>query len=75
VNIKISRHAAERIKERGITEEQVRAVFASENVLDWKVSDSDESVLLVDTVVNGKKYRFAYNVLSDILVTVYPLRK
>ncbi len=53
----------------------MRAVFASENVLDWKVSDSDESVLLVDTVVNGKKYRFAYNVLSDILVTVYPLRK
>lgn len=75
MNIKISEHAAQRMAERGITEEQVRRFFDSnEPITSWKVSDKDDSVILVDTEFNGRKFRLAYNAETDTLITAFPRR-
>ena len=75
MNIKISEHAKQRMDERGVSEEQVRSFFDSnEPIASWKISDIDSSVILVDTVLDGRKFRLAYNVLTDTLITLFPRR-
>ena len=52
MNIKISEHAKQRMDERGVSEEQVRAFFDSnEPITFWKISDFDSSVILIDTLL------------------------
>ena len=75
MDIKISEHAKQRMDERGIFEEQVRSFFDSNDpITSWKISDSDNSVILVDTVFDGREFRLVYNALTDILITLYPRR-
>lgn len=75
MDIKISEHAKQRMDERGVSEEQVRAFFDSnEPITSWKISDFDSSVILVDTVFDGRKFRLAYNALTDTLITLFPRR-
>ena len=75
MDIKISEHAKQRMEERGISEEQVRSFFDSnEPITSWKISDSDNSVILVDTVFDGCKFRLVYNALTDTLITLFPRR-
>ncbi|SHL29546.1 DUF4258 domain-containing protein [Fibrobacter sp. UWH4] len=75
MNIKISEHAKQRMDERGVSEEQVRNFFDSnEPISYWKISDFDNSVILVDTVFDGCKFRLVYNALTDTLITLFPRR-
>ncbi len=75
MDIKISKHAKQRMEERGISEEQVRSFFDSnEPITSWKISDSDNSVILVDTVFDEQEFRLVYNALTDTLITLYPRR-
>ena len=75
MNIKISEHAKQRMDERGVSEEQVRAFFDSnEPITFWKISDFDSSVVLIDTLFDGRKFRLAYNALTDTLITLFPRR-
>ena len=75
MDIKISEHAKQRMDERGISEEQVKSFFDSNDpITSWKISDSDNSVILVDTVFDGREFRLVYNALTDILITLYPRR-
>lgn len=75
MNIRISEHAKLRMVERGITEEQVRKFFESNDpIKSWKISDKDDSVMLVDTEFDGKKFRIAYNAETDTLITLFPRR-
>lgn len=75
MDIKISEHAKQRMEERGISEEQVRSFFDSnEPITSWKISDSDNSVILVDTVFDERDFRLVYNALTDTLITLYPRR-
>jgi len=75
MDIKISEHAKQRMDERGISEEQVRSFFDSnEPITSWNISGFDNSVILVDTVFDGRKFRLVYNALTDTLITLYPRR-
>ena len=75
MNIIISEHAKQRMDERGISEEQVRSFFDSnEPITFWKISDFDSSVILIDTLFDGRKFRLAYNALTDTLITLFPRR-
>ena len=75
MNIIISEHAKQRMDERGISEEQVRSFFDSnEPIVSWRISDLDSSVILVDTLFDGRKFRLAYNALTDTLITLFPRR-
>lgn len=75
MDIKISEHAKQRMDERGVSEEQVRNFFDSnEPILSWNLSNFDNSVILVDTVFDGRKFRLVYNVLTDTLITLFPRR-
>ena len=61
--------------ERGVSEKQVRSSFdANEPIISWKISDSDNSVILVDTVFDEQGFRLVYNALTDTLITLYPRR-
>lgn len=74
MNIRISSHAAKRMKERGITEKQVRAVFNEEiPIISADVSDDDDSVIEVICKMKGRKMKFIYSVETNTLVTVYPM--
>ena len=60
---------------RGVFEKQVRSSFdANEPIISWKISDSDNSVILVDTVFDEQGFRLVYNALTDALITLYPRR-
>ena len=75
MNIKISEHAKQRMDERGVSEEQVRAFFDSnESLNSWEISDFDNSVILVDTVFDERKFRLVYNAITDTLITLFPRR-
>ena len=75
MDIKISEHAKQRMNERCVSEEQVRAFFDSnEPITSWIISDLDSSVILVDTLFDGRKFRLAYNALTDTLITLFPRR-
>ena len=75
MDIKISDHAKQRMDERGVSEKQVKSFFDSnEPIISWKISDSDNSVILVDTVFDGQELRIVYNALTDTLITLYPRR-
>ena len=75
MNIRISQHAMARMVERGLSERQVRDFFESnEPIVSWKISEKDDSVMLVDTEFDGRKFRLAYNALTDTLITVFPRR-
>lgn len=75
MNIKFSVHAKQRMHERDITEEQIIHFFVTnEGLLGLKLRDKDESILLADALIDGKKYRLVYNAVEDILVTVFPLK-
>ena len=75
MDIKISEHAKQRMEERGISEEQVSSFFDSnEPITSWKISDSDNSVILVDTVFDEQDFRLVYNALTDTLIALYPRR-
>jgi len=75
MNIKISEHAKQRMNERGVSEEQVRSFFDSNGpITSWETSDLDNSVILVDTVFDERKFRLAYNALTDTLITLFPRR-
>lgn len=64
-----------RMVERGLSERQVRDFFESnEPIVSWKISEKDDSVMLVDTEFDGRKFRLAYNALTDTLITVFPRR-
>lgn len=72
--IKISLHAKQRIMERGLTEQQVRHFFATnEGLLSVETSDRDSTVSVMEAMINGRKYRLIYDVKDDFLVTVYPI--
>lgn len=73
--IKISLHAKQRIMERGLTEQQVRNFFATnEGLLSVETSDRDSTVSVMEAMINGRKYRLICNLIDDVLVTVYPLK-
>ena len=75
MDIKISDHAKQRMDERGVSEKQVKSFFDSnEPIISWKISDSDNSVILVDTVFDEQELRLVYNALTDTLITLYPRR-
>jgi hypothetical protein len=75
MDIKISDHAKQRMDERGVSEKQVKSFFDSnEPIISWKISDSDNSVILVDTVFDEQEFRLVYNALTDTLITLYPRR-
>lgn len=75
MNIRISQHAMARMVERGLSERQVRDFFESNQpIVSWKISEKDDSVMLVDTEFDGRKFRLAYNALTDTLITVFPRR-
>ena len=75
MDIKISDHAKQRMDERGVSEKQVKSFFdANEPIISWKISDSDNSVILVDTVFDEQEFRLVYNALTDTLITLYPRR-
>lgn len=75
MNIKISRHAKTRMKERGITEEQVKAVFNEGiPVISADVSTEDEASIEVVCKIKGRKIKFIYSVETNTLVTVYPMK-
>lgn len=75
MNIKISEHAKQRMDERGVSEEQVRAFFDSNEPLTcWEISDFDNSVILIDTVFDERKFRLVYNAFTDTLITIFPRR-
>lgn len=75
MDLKISEHAKQRMDERGVSEEQVRNFFDSnEPILSWNLSNFNNSVILVDTVFDGRKFRLVYNVLTDTLITLFPRR-
>ena len=75
MDIKISDHAKQRMDERGVSEKQVKSFFDSnEPIISWKISDSDNSVILVDTVFDEQGFRLVYNALTDTLITLYPRR-
>ena len=68
MDIKISDHAKQRMDERGVSEKQVKSFFDSnEPIISWKISDSDNSVILVDTVFDEQEFRLVYNALTDTL--------
>lgn len=72
--IKISLHAKQRIMERGLTEQQVRHFFeTNEGLLSVETSDRDSTVSVMEAMINGRKYRLIYDVKDDFLVTVYPI--
>lgn len=75
MDIKISEHAKQRMDERGVSEEQVRNSFDSNKpIFSWNLSNFNNSVILVDTVFDGRKFRLVYNVLTDTLITLFPRR-
>jgi hypothetical protein len=75
MNIKISDHAKQRMNERGVSEEQVRSFFeTNEPIASWRISDLDSSVILVDTLFDGRKFRLVYNAFTDTLITLFPRR-
>lgn len=75
MEIKISVHAMQRMMERGLTEQQVRHFFATnEGLLCLDISDKDPTVATAEAFIDGRKYRFIYNVREDTLVTVYPIK-
>lgn len=75
MNIKISEHAKQRMNERGVSEEQVRSFFDSNGpITSWETSDFDNSVILVDTVFDERKFRLVYNAFTDTLITLFPRR-
>ena len=75
MDIKISDHAKQRMDERGVSEKQVKSFFDSnEPIISWKISDSDNSVILVDTVFDEQDFRLVYNALTDTLIALYPRR-
>ena len=75
MDIKISEHAKQRMDERGVSEEQVRSFFDSNvPITSWETSDFDNSVILVDTVFGGRKFRLVYNAFTDTLITLFPRR-
>lgn len=72
--IKISLHAKQRIMERGLTDQQVRHFFeTNEGLLSVETSDRDSTVSVMEAMINGRKYRLIYDVKDDFLVTVYPI--
>lgn len=75
MEIKISIHAKQRMQERGLTEQQVRQFFATNNgLINIKTSDRDLSVVQMDAFIDGKMYRLIYDIEDDVLVTVYPIK-
>ena len=75
MNIIISEHAKQRMNERGVSEEQVRSFFETkEPIASWETSDFDNSVILVDTVFDERKFRLVYNAFTDMLITLFPRR-
>lgn len=75
MEIKISIHAKQRMQERGLTEQQVRQFFATNNgLINIKTSDRDLSVAQMDAFIDGKMYRLIYDIEDDVLVTVYPIK-
>lgn len=75
MNIIISEHARQRMAERGVSEEQVRSFFDSNGpITSWETSDFDSSVILVDTLFDGRKFRLVYNAFTDTLITLFPRR-
>jgi len=75
MEIKISIHAKQRMQERGLTEQQVRHFFATnEGLIGIDSSNRDLTAAVVVAIINGRKYRLVYNVIEDVLVTVYPVK-
>lgn len=74
MNIRISQHAKERMEQRGISESEIIALFKEERFDRFVDSEKDDSVVIVDKVVNGKKWRFVYNKLTKTIITCFPRR-
>lgn len=75
MDIKISMHAMQRMMERGLTEQQVRHFFATnEGLLSLDISDKDPTVATAEAFIDGRKYRLIYDAEDDILVTLYPVK-
>lgn len=65
----------QRIMERGLTEQQVRHFFATnEGLINLDVSDRDPTVATAEAFIDGRKYRFIYDAEDDFLVTLYPVK-
>lgn len=74
MDIRISQHAVQRMRERGISEAEVRKAFDEESWESVDVSDMDDSVLVMTKTFEGKKWRFLFNYETGTLVTCYPRR-
>ncbi len=74
MNIKISKHAADRMIERGISKEEIVFIFNSESWDSVACSDQDDDILIAVKSVNGKKWRFIFNEKTGVLITCFPMR-
>lgn len=74
MNIKISQHAGLRMRERGISEDEVRKAFDEESWESVDISDMDDSIIVVTKTFEGRKWRFLFNHETGTLVTCYPRR-
>lgn len=74
MNIRISEHAAKRMAERDISEDDVRRAFDAEDWESYDVSEVDESALILTKTINGKKWSFVLNWETATLITCYSRR-
>jgi len=74
MNVTISKHALDRMEQRGISEAEVRQAFDTESWESVDISSVDETILIVTKTFNGKKWHFLYNHETNTLVTCYPKR-
>lgn len=74
MDIKISEHAAQRMAERCIPEDDVRKAFDAEDWESYDVSKVDESVVILTKTIDGKKRSFVFNWETATLITCYPRR-
>jgi hypothetical protein len=74
MDIKISEHAAQRMAERNISEDDVRRAFDAEDWESYDVSEVDESALILTKTIDGKKWSFVFNWETVTLITCYPRR-
>ena len=58
--MKISEHAAQRMAERCIPEDAARKTFDAEDWESYDVSKVDESVVILTTTIDGKKWSFVF---------------
>ncbi len=75
MNVKISNHALLRLKERGISEQEVLNYFS--DLTPPIIADSsrrDPSCVEITRVFSGRICKIIYSVETNTVVTIYPVR-